>query len=239
MLERVHAAPGVRLACQLRPTRDIAFVPMISPNATTVDAYRTGAAYSGVERYVVIMFVDMRGSSRLAEGRLPFDTVFVINQFLNAVSGAVLKRRRGAQPDPGRRPFGAVWHGRSAGSRVPAGDRRMRHDRRQGRGAEQRARLRAARTHPLRDRVHAGVTIAGNIGFERHAQFTVIGDPVNVAARLEGLTKPFGCEVMMSEEVYQRAGFGADDLPAHEVDARGRDASVKVRSVAKAADLPR
>ena len=35
------------------------------------------------------MFVDMRGSSRLAERRLPFDTVFIINQFLNAVSGAV------------------------------------------------------------------------------------------------------------------------------------------------------
>ncbi|HKI15014.1 MAG TPA: adenylate/guanylate cyclase domain-containing protein, partial [Roseiarcus sp.] len=47
----------------------------------------------------------------------------------------------------------------------------------------------------------------------------------------------FGCEVMMSEEVYERAGFGADDLPAHEVDARGRDGSVKVRSVTKAADL--
>ena len=42
---------------------------------------------------------------------------------------------------------------------------------------------------------------------------------------------------MMSEEVYERAGFGPDDLPAHEVDARGRDGSVKVRSVAKAADL--
>ncbi len=47
-----------------------------------------GAASSGIERYVVIMFVDMRGSSRLAERRLPFDTVFIINQFLNAVSSA-------------------------------------------------------------------------------------------------------------------------------------------------------
>ena len=36
------------------------------------------------------MFVDMRGSSRLAEGRLPYDTVFIINQFLNAVSSAVI-----------------------------------------------------------------------------------------------------------------------------------------------------
>ncbi len=42
---------------------------------------------------------------------------------------------------------------------------------------------------------------------------------------------------MMSEEVYERAGFGADDLPAHEVDARGRDAVVKARSAERAADL--
>jgi len=81
------------------------------------------------------------------------------------------------------------------------------------------------------------VTIAGNIGYERHAQFTVIGDPVNVAARLEELTKTFGCEVMMSEEVYESAGFGPDDLPAHDVAPRGREAPMKARSVARAADL--
>ena len=136
VLERVHAAPGVRLACQLRPTSDIAFVPMLSPYATTVDAYRTGAASSGIERYVVIMFVDMRGSSRLAERRLPFDTVFIINQFLNAVSHAVLERRRRTQPGAGRRPAGAVRHERPARRRLPAGDRRQRCDRRQGREPE-------------------------------------------------------------------------------------------------------
>ena len=83
VLERVHAAPGVRLACQLRPTRDITLAPMLSPHTTVMVAYRTGApTSSGVERYLVIMFVDMRGSSRLAERRLPYDTVFIINQFL-------------------------------------------------------------------------------------------------------------------------------------------------------------
>ena len=237
VLERVHAAPGVRLACQLRPTADIAFVPMISPQATTVDAYRTGLAYSGVERYVVIMFVDMRGSSKLAEGRLPFDTVFVINQFLNAVSGAVLSA--GGEPNQilgdgllalfgmGGRPEAACRQAIAACVAIAARIERLN------------SALAFALLEPIRFGigVHAGVTIAGNIGYERHAQFTVIGDPVNVAARLEELTKPFGCEVMMSEEVYERAGFGPDDLPAHEVDARGRDGSVKVRSAAKAADL--
>jgi len=239
VLERVHAAPGVRLACQLRPTRDIAFVPMLSPYATTVDAYRTGAAYSGVERYVVIMFVDMRGSSRLAEGRLPFDTVFVINQFLNAVSSAVLSA--GGEPNQvlgdgllalfgmGARPDLACRQAIAASAEIAARVERLN------------SALGHALVEPIRFGIgiHAGVTIAGAIGYERHAQFTVIGDPVNVAARLEALTKTLGCEVLMSEEVYERAGFGPDDLPAHEVDARGRDAMVKARSVKRAADLAR
>src|SRR3984957_12975429 len=239
VLERVHAAPGVRLACQLRPTRDIAFVPMLSLYATTVDAYRTGAAYSGVERYVVIMFVDMRGSSRLAEGRLPFDTVFVINQFLNAVSSAVLSA--GGEPNQvlgdgllalfgmGARPDLACRQAIAASAEIAA------------RVESLNSALGHALVEPIRFGIgiHAGVTIAGAIGYERHAQFTVIGDPVNVAARLESLTKTLGCEVLMSEEVYERAGFGRDDLPAHDVEARGREASVKARSVARAADLAR
>ncbi len=239
VLERVHAAPGIRLACQLRPTRDIAFVPMLSPYATAVDAYRTGAVSSGVERYVVIMFVDMRGSSRLAERRLPYDTVFIINQFLNAVSSAVLNAGgepnqvlgdgllalfgMGGQPDVACRQ--AIAASAAIAARVESLNSALGH----------------ALVEPIRFGIgiHAGVTIAGAIGYERHAQFTVIGDPVNVAARLEALTKTLGCEVLMSEEVYERAGFGPDDLPAHEVDARGREAIVKARSVERAGDLAR
>ena len=203
VLERVHAAPGVRLACQLRPTSDIAFVPMLSPHATTVDAYRSGSSYSGVERYVVIMFVDMRGSSRLAEGRLPFDTVFVINQFLDAVSSAILAA--GGEPNQilgdgllalfgmGGKPEAACRQAIAACAAIAA------------RVETLNSALAYALLEPIRFGIgiHAGVTIAGNIGYERHAQFTVIGDAVNVAARLEELTKPFGCEVMMSEEVYR------------------------------------
>jgi adenylate cyclase len=237
VLERVHAGPTVRLACQLRPTRDIALVPMLSPYATTVDAYRTGAVSSGVERYVVIMFVDMRGSSRLAERRLPFDTVFIINQFLNAVSSAVLDA--GGEPNQvlgdgllalfgmGDPPDVACRQAIAASAAIAA------------RVGSLNSALAHALVEPIRFGIgiHAGVTVAGAIGYERHAQFTVIGDPVNVAARLQDLTKAIGCEVLMSEEVYERAGFGPSDLPAHEVDARGRETSVKVRSVARAADL--
>ena len=85
--------------------------------------------------------------------------------------------------------------------------------------------------------INAGIVIAGEIGYERHAQFTVIGDAVNVAARLQDLTRALDCEVLMSEEVYRRAGLPPDALPAHEVDARGRDGKVRVRAARQAVDL--
>ena len=237
VLERVHAGPEVRLACQLRPTSDLAFVPLLSPYATTLDAYQAGAADSGVERYLVIMFVDMRGSSRLTEMRLPFDTVFIINQFLNAVSHAVL--------DAGGQPNQVLGDGLLAlfGMSDPPGVACRQAILASAAIADRVGRLNTALAHALVEPIrfgvgiHAGVTVAGAIGYERHAQFTVIGDPVNVAARLQDLTKAIGCEVLMSEEVYERAGFAPDALPAHEVETRGRDASVKARSAVRAADL--
>jgi len=181
----------------------------------------------------------MRGSSRLAERRLPFDTVFIINQFLNAVSHAVLNA--GGEPNQvlgdgllalfgmGDPPNVACRQAIAASAAIAAKVESLNDA------------LGYALVEPIRFGIgiHAGVTVAGAIGYERHAQFTVVGDPVNVAARLEALTKTLGCEVLMSEEVYERAGFGRDDLPAHDVEARGREAIVKARSVARAEDLAR
>ena len=216
-------AQEVRLACQLRPTSDLAFVPLLSPYATTLDAYQAGAANSGVERYLVIMFVDMRGSSRLAERRLPFDTVFIINQFLNAVSHAVL--------DAGGQPNQVLGDGLLAlfGMSVPPGVACRQAIAASAAIADRVGRLNTALAHALVEPIrfgvgiHAGVTVAGAIGYERHAQFTVIGDPVNVAARLQDLTKAMACEVLMSEEVYERAGFAAGRPPR----PRGRDARTR------------
>ncbi len=237
VLDRVGAGASVRLACQLRPTRDLAFVPLLPPHASIADVHRGDPSHSGDERYVVIMFVDMRGSSKLAEGRLPYDTVFIINQFLNAVSRAVIAA--GGEPNqvlgdgllalfglkepPGTACRQAIAACAAIAANVEGLNLALAH----------------GRVDPIRFGIgiHAGLIVAGDIGHERHAQFTVIGDPVNVAARLQDLTKPLGCEVLMSEEVYSHAGLDPDGLPSQEVEARGREAIVKVRSAIRAADL--
>jgi adenylate cyclase len=89
VLRHIGAPPGVRLACQSRPTGNLCVVPLL-PSDWTVDAVRRRDwPQPGEERFVVVMMVDMRDSTRLAERRLPFDTVFIVDRFVSAVGRAV------------------------------------------------------------------------------------------------------------------------------------------------------
>src|SRR5258707_5210306 len=83
--------PSIRLACQLRPTTDLSFFQLFLPHTTSASSHASNPTRIGQERYLVSMFVDMRGSTKLAEKRLPFDTVFIVNRFLGAVSQAVIE----------------------------------------------------------------------------------------------------------------------------------------------------
>src|SRR5687767_13468423 len=80
-LGRIEAPPNVRLACQTRPTRDVAVTPLLPPNVGPTSALQPRSGAQGREREIAAMFVDLRDSTRLGEGRLPYDVVFLMNQF--------------------------------------------------------------------------------------------------------------------------------------------------------------
>ena len=85
----VDADPSVRLACQLRPQNDVSVIPILPPHVGADFARNRQRINIGEERYLVSMFVDMRGSTTLSEMRLPFDIVFLINRFVDAVSRGI------------------------------------------------------------------------------------------------------------------------------------------------------
>ena len=85
--------------------------------------------------------------------------------------------------------------------------------------------------------IHGGEVIIGDIGYRDHMVFTALGDAVNVAARLQDMTKSLACEAIVSEEIRVTAGLAADDLPQQEVTIRGRAEAMIVRAVANASML--
>lgn len=84
--------------------------------------------------------------------------------------------------------------------------------------------------------LHFGPVIAGDIGNERRLEYSVIGDTVNIAARLEQLTRPLGTPLAVSEELVRAidaneaegAALLARLTPAGEQDIRGREGAVRV-----------
>jgi adenylate cyclase len=236
VLNRVGATdPSIRLACQLRPETDLSFFQLLMPQAANAQASQPHRI--GQERYLVSMFVDMRGSTKLAENQLPFDTVFIVNRFLGAVSQAVIEC--GGQPNQFVGDGQLALFGLASSPQTAC------------RQALRAAAMIAANvdelnqflSHDLREPIrfgigiHSGEVIIGDIGYRDHMVFTALGDAVNVAARLQDMTKTLACEVIVSEEVCATAGLAADALPTQQVEIRGRREPMIVRAVASAKTL--
>ena len=89
VLRRVGAAANVRLACQVRPEHDLTITPLLPATAQASDGHARPDYIEGSERELAIMFVDIRAFTQLAEKKLPYDTVFVLNQYFRAMGSAV------------------------------------------------------------------------------------------------------------------------------------------------------
>src|SRR6266571_3774318 len=223
VLNRVGAGdPSIRLACQLRPQTDVAVIPVLPPHIGADFVRNRRRINIGEERYVVSMFVDMRGSTKLSEERLPFDIVFLINRFVDAASQAVT--------DAGGQPNQFVGDGVLAlfGLDVDRATACRQALRAAALVASNVAYLNHQFATEVRDPIqygigiHAGEVIVGDIGFRDHTIFTALGDAVNVAARLQDMTKTLECRAVISEEVCGTAGIAVDPLKRHRVEIRGR-----------------
>jgi adenylate cyclase len=231
-LGRIHAPPNVRLACQTRPTRDVAVAPLLPPNTRPAATRDAPSGALGRERPIVAMFVDLRDSTRIAESRLPYDVVFIMNQFFAEMHAAL--RASGGYYAQFRGDGLLALYGLQ--SELPAACRAALAG-----AAEMQTRIERLNQSlsdelktPLRIGIgiHAGVAIVGTLGPPEAPIYSAIGDMVNTAARFEDMTKAFGCTLVVSAEALRQAGVDPGDLPQHQVRVRGKTERLTVYAVA-------
>ena len=237
VLDRVGAGPHVRLACQLCPDADISVVPLLPPHWGSA-AVRTGAfPRVGEERFIVAVIVDMRNSSRLADTRLPFDAVFIIDRFINAIGAAVTEAGGVASNFTGdglMATFGlACAPDRACRQAVHALGLIGRNI------AALNQILAAEMADPIAFGVgvHGSTAVVGEVGYGESRICTTLGDAANAAARLEAACKEFACEAIISQTVLELSGYPRELFARHDLAVRGRQAPLVVHSIEKVVQL--
>ncbi len=237
VLQRVGVREPVRLACQLRPLGDISVIPLLPPASASIGRRPPQAPWPGEERFIVVLVADMRDSSRLAQTRLPFDAVFLIDRFVTALSEAVVQAGGRANHFTGdglMAAFGLTCEPDQACRQALNAVAAIGHN-----VAALNAALGREIAEPIRFGigVHGSVAVVGEIGFAETRVFTTLGDPANIATRLEALCKDLACEVVVSEAVCRLSGRDLGRWPLLDADVRGHAMPVSVRVVARAMDV--
>jgi len=183
-----------------------------------------GSTTSSDTRQVAVMFVDIRGFTAAARTRTPqevvdrLDAAFTVLVEIVDRNGGIVNKFLG---DGFLALFGAPLDDPDAPRRAVTAAREM---------------LAAIEQHnvrsdwPLRIGIglHLGHVVAGNVGSPRRKEYTVIGDTVNLASRIEGLNKEFGSQLLISDTVQQAIGQDVDAIPLGDVPIRGYEQPVRV-----------
>ena len=229
-------------AFERQHARDI-FARFVPPDvvdevlARTDDDFRLG----GVERDCTVLFTDLRGFTSFSETQPAAKVIEVINVYLNEMTEAVLDAGGtlisyigdgilalfGApidQPDHADRALVAARE--MLGPRLTHFNDWLREE-----GYERGFRMGIG--------LNSGTVMVGNVGSAERVEYTVIGDPVNTASRLEGLTKNTPHTLFVAETTRERMRTAPDDLVfVDQLEIRGRVAKMAVYTLSDHADVP-
>ena len=236
-LRRINAQPNVRLACQTRPQSDVTITPMVPTNVTPEASYKAGGL-SGSEQNIVAMFVDLRGSTTLGQRRMPYDVIFILNQFFAELAEALSATRGHYAHFTGDGLL--ALYGLEGKFQQGCRDALTGATEMLDRLELLNKRLSDELDEPLRIGIgiHSGEAIVGTMGPPKAPTLSAIGDNINIAARLEAETKVFKCNIIVSSDTIRHAGLIPDPTMEHKVALRGREGEITVLVMDSVNDIP-
>jgi adenylate cyclase len=238
-LASIGAPQNVRLACQIRPSAPLTVTRLVREailSPVRIDP-REGEAV-GIEKNLAVLMLDMREFTQMTQGRLAYDVVYVLNEFFAAAGNAIVTNGGWIDKFMGDgllavfgRQEGVEMGCRQALCAARAIDLALDHV---------NAKLSAELGRPLRVAMglHAGACLIGRIGYGPDLAITVIGNPVNIASRLESLAKTHGFQIVASKQVADFAAWTGYETQAMKVEVRGVMEEMQIIGIARGRDLP-
>ncbi|MBT5416047.1 MAG: adenylate/guanylate cyclase domain-containing protein [Rhodospirillaceae bacterium] len=190
-----------------------------------------GSAIVPEDRAVTVLFTDIAGFTSISMGMAPDRLAQMLNDYFTVLVGPVLVEEGTVDKFIGDALM-AFWNAPLA--QDDHADRAVRAALAIRAATDVFNRDRAARGEPeLRTRigVHTGVVLVGDIGTEERLNYTIVGDAVNTAARLEALGKDIGSFLCISEETRQACGSDYAWRGIGEITLRGRSAETVVYTI--------
>jgi len=181
----------------------------------------------GESREMTVLFSDVRGFTTISEGLRPQELTQLMNEMLTPMT-RIIHQHRGTIDKYMGDAIMAFWgaplddpdHARNALMAAMAMVEEIPR-------LQETFRARGWPAIRIGVGVNTGVMNVGNMGSEFRMAYTVLGDAVNLGSRLEGLTKQYGIDIMVSEFVKQRvAGFAFRELDI--VRVKGKDEPVAI-----------
>ncbi|NUQ72727.1 MAG: adenylate/guanylate cyclase domain-containing protein [Polyangiaceae bacterium] len=172
--------------------------------AIAEDIMRRGVSMGGATVNAAVLFADIRGFTEMSERMKPAEVVGLLNRYTAAMEPAILEAG-GFINKFGGDSLLAIF-----GAPVPQPDHAERAVRaalgmREGLAAfNAREKAEGRRELRIGVGVSCGEMVAGSVGTPNRMEYTVIGDVVNVAARIQALNKELGTDILVSAEVYER-----------------------------------
>lgn len=230
-LKAIKARENVRLACQVRPTASLSIQRVYQPKGR-----RQVHSAQGVEKSIAVLFLDIRGFTARSAGLLPYDIVFLLNRFFDAIVPEITKAGGTVDKYMGDgllalfemdSPEHSALAGIAAAGNIGVALARFN------------MMLASEGEDPVRIGMglHTGTVVLGEIGTTDNAPRTLIGSAVNAASRLEAKTKELGVELLISNQVVLAAGMAAPQERLQDFSLRGVDHPVSALPVAQASTL--
>jgi class 3 adenylate cyclase len=186
----------------------------------------------GEESHVTVLFSDIRNFTTISERLGPHEVVEMLNTYFSRAVEPILEQGGTVDKfigDAIMAVFGEPANYPDHARRALLAALKMADNAREFRGwMNERFAGRNLPEFNIGIGLHTGPAVSGNVGSPRRMQYTVIGDTVNTASRLESKTKELGVMILASAATVQAAGAGVETGLKSTLTVKGKDEPVEV-----------